>query len=94
MYGAGLCLLRFFILKTITVLTVLLQEQFLQILRRLAGNVLRIMIFFITFASLGLHGSKNRKKTPMCKNRICRFGKKVLSEIDWKGRFKSSLTLY
>ena len=39
MYGAGLCLLRFFIFKDF-ILAVLLREQFFQILRRLAGNVL------------------------------------------------------
>lgn len=41
MYGAGLCLLRFFfLLKRIIILTVLLWKQLFQILRRLAGNVL------------------------------------------------------
>ena len=40
MYGAGLCLLRFFFLKRIIILTVLLREQLFQIFRWLAGNVL------------------------------------------------------
>ena len=33
----------------------------------------RMMIFFMAFASLRVYGSEKRKKTPMCKNRICRF---------------------
>ena len=40
MYGAGLRLLRFFFLKRIITLTVLLREQFFHSLRRLAGNIL------------------------------------------------------
>ena len=32
-----------------------------------------MMIFFMAFASLHVYGSEKRKKTPMCKNRICRF---------------------
>ena len=40
MYGAGLCLLRFFFLKRIIILTVLLREQLFQIFRWFAGNVL------------------------------------------------------
>ena len=40
MYGAGLHLLRFFFLKRIIILTVLLREQLFQIFRWLAGNVL------------------------------------------------------
>ena len=39
-HGAGLCLLRFFFLKRIITLTVLLREQLFQSLQRLAGNVL------------------------------------------------------
>ena len=39
MYGAGLCLLRFFFLKII-VNAVLLRKQLFQIFRRLAGNIL------------------------------------------------------
>ena len=33
----------------------------------------RMMIFFMAFASLRVYGSEKREKTPMCKNRICRF---------------------
>ena len=33
----------------------------------------RMTIFFMAFASLHVYGSEKRKKTPMCKNRICRF---------------------
>ena len=33
----------------------------------------RMMIFFMAFASLRVYGSEMRKKTPMCKKRICRF---------------------
>ena len=40
MYGAGLCLLRFFFLKRIITLTVLLWEQFPHAPRRLTGNIL------------------------------------------------------
>ena len=40
MYGAGLRLLRFFFLKRIIALTVLLREQLFQSLRRLTGNIL------------------------------------------------------
>ena len=38
--GAGLRLLHFFFLKRIIIRTVSLREQLLQILRRLAGNIL------------------------------------------------------
>ena len=38
--GAGLRLLRFFFLKRIIIRVVSLREQLLQILRRLAGNIL------------------------------------------------------
>ena len=40
MYGAGLRLLRFCFLKRIVARAVSLREQLLQILRRLAGNIL------------------------------------------------------
>ena len=40
MSGAGLRLLRFFFLKRIIIRAVSLREQLLQILRRLAGNIL------------------------------------------------------
>ena len=40
MYGAGLRLLRFFFLKRIIALTVLLREQLFHGLRRLTGNIL------------------------------------------------------
>ena len=40
MSGAGLRLLRFFFLKRIIIRVVSLREQLLQILRRLAGNIL------------------------------------------------------
>ena len=33
----------------------------------------RVMIFFMAFASLRVYDSEKREKTPMCKNRICRF---------------------
>ena len=40
MFGAGLCLLRFFFLKRIIIRVVSLREQLFQTIRRLAGNIL------------------------------------------------------
>ena len=47
--GAGLRLLRFCFLKRIIARTVSLREQLLQILRRLAGNILNLLDFHYCF---------------------------------------------
>ena len=48
-FGAGLRLLRFCFLKRIIARTVSLREQLLQILRRLAGNILNLLDFHHRF---------------------------------------------
>ena len=54
----------------------------------------RMMIFFMAFASLRVYGSEKREKTPMCKNRICRFDGDGICEYIRLSRNSDGLTLH